>query len=387
LRILQVHTRYRQPGGEDVVVDVERQLLEAAGHRVKTHLIDNPVDLRSSVASLARSPWNSRSAAQVLAKALEFRPDVVHVHNTWFALSPSVFPTLQDGGFPVVATIHNYRLTCVNALLYRDGGPCLDCVGRLPWRGVLHRCYRDSALQSAAVAVTIATHRARRTWHDDVSRIIVLTRFAANMLARSGIPESRIVVKPNAVTDPGPRSSPPSTNDSILYVGRFTEDKGVLDLLGAWGKAKLRDLQLTMIGSGPLLDRIRGSGEPGITALGHVPSAEVHRRMLDARALVLPSRWFEGMPMVLLEAMAAGLPVVVPAHGDLLDTAGPGGVEFRALDVDSLAGALGVLSDDATVDSRGASSRSEYLSRFTPAESASNLIRIYNDAGKNMKNS
>lgn len=387
MRILQVHTRYRQPGGEDVVVDTERQLLETAGHSVETHLLDNPVGLGSSVGSLARSAWNSRGAAQVLATARGFRPDVVHVHNTWFALSPSVFPTLKDGGFPVVATIHNYRLTCVNALLYRDGGPCLDCVGRLPWPGVLHRCYRGSALQSAAVAVTIATHRARRTWQDDVSRIIVLTRFAADILSRSGVPESRIVVKPNAAADPGPRSSPPSTSDSILYVGRLTEEKGVLDLVGAWGIAKSRDLQLTMIGSGPLLDRIRLSGQPGITHLGHIPPAEVRRHMLEARALVLPSRWFEGMPMVLLEAMAAGLPVVVPDHGDLLDTAGPGGVAFEALDVDSLASALGALSDDEIVDFRGASSRSEYLSRFTPAESESILLRIYADAGKNVENS
>ncbi len=368
-------------------MDVERQMLETAGHRVETHVVDNPVGLRSSVASLARSPWNSQSAAQVLATAQDFRPDVVHVHNTWFALSPSVFPALTDGGFPVVATIHNYRLTCVNALLYRDGEPCLDCVGRLPWPGVFHRCYRDSVVQSAAVAVTIATHRARRTWHDDVSRIIVLTRFAANILAQSGIPENRIVVKPNAVADPGRRSRPPSTSDSILYVGRFTEDKGVLDLVQSWGMAKLRDLQLTMIGSGPLLDRIRSSGQPGVTPIGHIPSAEVRRQMLEARALVLPSRWFEGMPMVLLEAMAAGLPVVVPDQGDLLDTAGAGGVGFKALDLDSLATALGVLTDNKTVDSKGASSRSEYLSRFTPAESASVLVRIYNDAGKNLESS
>jgi glycosyltransferase involved in cell wall biosynthesis len=323
----------------------------------------------------------------VLAKARAFRPDVVHVHNTWFALSPAVFPIVSHAGFPVVTTIHNYRLACVNALLYRDGHPCLDCVGRLPWPGVVHRCYRGSTLQSAAVAVTIATHRARRTWHQDVSRIIVLTRFAAEILIGSGVAESRIVVKPNAVADPGRRSSPPSASDSILFVGRFTEDKGVLDLVDAWERAKLRDLRLTMIGSGPLLDRVRDSGRPGITFLGHISPADVRQLMLQARALVLPSRWFEGMPMVLLEAMAAGLPVVVPDHGDLLDTAGSGGVPFQALDVDSLVEALQALSNDLTADSKGASSRSEYLSRFTPAESASGLFRIYNDAGKNPRNS
>jgi glycosyltransferase involved in cell wall biosynthesis len=355
-------------------------MLEAAGHRVERHILDNPVGRKSSLASLARSPWNSESAKQVLATAQAFRPDVVHVHNTWFALSPAVFPIVSQGGFPIIATIHNYRLACVNALLYRDGSPCLDCVGRLPWPGVLHRCYRGSALQSAAVAVTIATHRALRTWHDDVSRLIVLTGFAKDILVRSGVPESRIVVKPNAVGDPGPRSRAPSSSNSILYAGRFTEDKGVLDLVDSWGRTQRRDLELTMIGSGPLLDRINESDQPGIFFRGQVSPAEVRRLMLEARALVLPSRWFEGMPMVLLEAMAAGLPVVVPDHGDLLEIAGSGGLEFKALDVDSLAGALGALADDATVDSKGASSRAEYLSRFTLTESASSLVRIYTEA-------
>jgi glycosyltransferase involved in cell wall biosynthesis len=162
-------------------------------------------------------------------------------------------------------------------------------------------------------------------------------------------------------------------SDSVLFVGRFTEEKGVLDLVQSWGRARVEGLRLTMIGSGPLLDVIRASGSPGIDLPGQIPPFEVRRLMLEARALVLPSRWFEGMPMVLLEAMAAGLPVVVPAHGDLVDTAGPGGVEFKPLDVDSLAKSLGTLSDDTRVDVLGASSRSEYSSRFPLTESAATL--------------
>jgi glycosyltransferase involved in cell wall biosynthesis len=385
LRILQVHTRYRQPGGEDAVVDIERHLLESAGHLVETHILANPVDRRSSLVALARSPWNRPMAEKVLATTRAFRPDVVHVHNTWFALSPSVFPVLREAALPLVTTIHNYRLACVNALLYRDERPCLECVGRLPWPGVLHRCYRGSAIQSAAVAVTIATHRARHTWHDDVSRIIVLTRFAADILVRSGVPESRIVIKPNAVADPGPRPRPPSNSDSILFVGRMTEEKGILDLARAWERAQLADLKLTMIGTGPLIERMRVSKPTGVVLSGQLPSSEVRQLMLGARALVMPSRWFEGMPMVLLEAMASGLPVVVPQHGELSDIAGAGGVGFEPLDIDSLAGALDTLADDVTVDSKGRSSRSEYMSRYTPTQSAARLVGIYEEASKNVE--
>jgi len=363
-----------------MVVDTERDMLEEAGHTIETRVLHNPSGVGATVASLAMAPWNRASADAVLDTARRFRADVVHVHNTWFALSPSVFPTLKGAGFPVVATIHNYRLSCVNALLYRDGGPCLDCVGRLPWRGVAHRCYRGSATQSSVVAVTIATHRLRHTWDRDVDLLIVLTRFAAGILARSGIPESRMVVKPNVVRDPGLRLAPPSAGQSVLYVGRLTEEKGTLDLIDAWGRAEHSGLSLTVIGDGPMLNDVKAAASLGVRALGRVPSAEVRRHMLGARALVLPSRWFEGMPMVLLEAMAAGLPVIVPEHGDLAEIAGAGGIRFLACDVGSLASALALLEDDELVDSRGGSSRDLYVDRHQPAVGVTRLLEIYERA-------
>ena len=377
MRILQVHTRYRQPGGEDVVVETERQLLEHAGHTVETHLIDNPAGVGQTMASLSRAAWNTRAAALVRDVADRFHPDVVHVHNTWFALSPAVFPTLKAAGYPVVVTIHNYRLTCVNALLYRDGGPCQDCVGRLPWPGVIHRCYRGSAFQSGLVAVTIATHRRRRTWKRDVDRFIVLSRFAADVLVRAGIPENRIVVKPNVVNDPGPRPIPPSAGSSVLYVGRLTEEKGITDLIEAWSRADVAGLDLVVIGDGPLLAEVRSVDGGKVKVLGALSPEEVRRRMLEARALVLPSRWFEGMPMVLLEAMAAGLPVVVPDHGALVETAAAGGIPFRALDVGSLAGVIEQLVDGDLADRYGALSRTEFLDRFTPEGNLAELTETY----------
>ena len=380
MRILQVHTRYRQPGGEDAVIETERQLLKDAGHVVDRSLLDNPHGLGPSLAALAKAAWNSKAAAKVLDTSQRFRPDVIHVHNTWFALSPAVFPTLKAEGYPVVTTIHNYRLACVNALLYRDERPCMDCVGRLPWPGVLHRCYRGSAIQSGVVAVTIANHRRRGTWEHDVDRIIVLSRFAADILVRSGIQESRIVVKPNVVKDPGPRTCLPSEGDSILYVGRLAPEKGILDLLSAWRKADLPGLELLVIGDGPLLDEVRAAAGAGVNVMGRVPSDGVRRLMLGARALVLPSRWYEGMPMTLLEAMAAGLPVVVPDHGDLVEIAGSGGVPYQALGVESLANTLELLADGDLSDRRGQLSRAAYLDRFMPVGGVARLEEIYAEA-------
>jgi glycosyltransferase involved in cell wall biosynthesis len=377
LKVLQVHTRYRQAGGEDAVVQTEGDLLRAAGHDVLVHGFDNPTSSREAAKDLIRAPWNRSAARRVTETAREFGADVVHVHNTWFALSPAVFTTVRQAGFPVVATVHNYRLSCVNALHYRDGSVCEDCVGRLPWRGVIHRCYRGSAAQSALVTVTIGTHRIAGTWQRDVDVIIALTSFAAARLVMAGVPPDRIVVKPNVVEDPGPRVNPASTSRRLLFVGRLTEDKGIMDLLDAWAKADSLDLELQIVGDGPLSSTIQSSAQSSVSMTGSISADEVRRLMLGARALVLPSRWFEGLPMVLVEALSCGLPVVVSDHGALPEIAGEAGVTFTAGDRRDLASVLSRLEDDALVDEKSAAALRTYRERFSPGTGVAQLENIY----------
>lgn len=380
MRILQVHTAYRQRGGEDSVAEAERNLLTGAGHDVEFIEFRNPEGSGASVAALARAAWNERAAARVVEAAHRFRPDVVHVHNTWFALSPAVFRRLQIHRFPVITTIHNYRTACVNALLYRNGTPCEDCLGRIPWRGVAHRCYRGSAIQSAAVALTIETTRRRRVWHDDVDVVIALTSFQAARLVASGIPEDRIVVKPNFVMDPGARPRSPSASRTLLFVGRMAEEKGVLDLVEAWKGSGEGPLELVMVGGGPLLDEVRRRVPRTVTLTGELSRREVHERLRDARALLVPSRWYEGMPMVVLEGLASGTGVVVPDHGPLGDVVAGGGLTFRGLDPSSLAEALARLGDDEFVERLGREARSVYESAFSPSRALDALIGAYESA-------
>jgi glycosyltransferase involved in cell wall biosynthesis len=377
VKILQVHTRYRRPGGEDSVVRTEGELLKAAGHDVMTCGFENPTSAPAAAWALVQAPWNQTAAGKVVDAARTFGADVVHIHNTWFALSPAVFRQVQQAGFPVVATIHNYRLSCVNALLYRDGAVCEDCVGRTPWRGVIHRCYRGSATQSAVVAVTIGTHRAAGTWARDVDVVIALTSFSAAKLMSAGVPPERIVVKPNVVDDPGPRAISPSESRRLVFVGRLTEEKGVTDLLKAWESADEWNLELEIIGDGPLLSTIRSSAQASVSVSGAIPSEEVRSRMLASRALVLPSRWFEGLPMVLIEALSCGLPVVVAGHGALPEVAGEAGMTFAPGDSQDLAGVLSSLEDDTVVEERSFAALRRYRERFSPEIGLTHLEDIY----------
>jgi glycosyltransferase involved in cell wall biosynthesis len=377
VRILQVHTRYREAGGEDSVVSNEAALLRSAGHDVETYVEENPEARAESVLTLVSSPWNANATRRVVRAAEAFQPDVVHIHNTWFRMSPAVVRGLHDSGFPTVITMHNYRLACLNAQLYRDGEPCEDCVGRIPWRGVTRRCYRDSAIQSAMVGTTVMVHRAAGTWDSHADVVIALTDFAAERLVASGVPRERIMVKGNFVDDPGHRSSPPSNSDYTLFLGRLADEKGIADLIRAWEDGPLEGIELLIAGDGPLRSQIESALPPGARLLGRRPIGEVRDLLLGARALVFPSRWYEGLPMVLVEALSAGTPVVYPELGAIPQVVHGGGWGFEALDVDSLGKAMQVLAHDGEVDARGLVARRQFEEHFTPTSGLRALENVY----------
>lgn len=377
MKILHVHTRYREQGGEDSVVDQERRLLADSGFDVVPVDFDNPTKGLESIATLATSSWNKPASDHVLRLAQAKSVDVVHVHNTWFALSPAVVSKLARADFPVVMTFHNYRLVCVNAMLFRDGSPCELCVGRSPLAGIRYRCYRDSVGASAMVALTIQTHRWKETWADHLSVGLALTEFARARLLEGGLPADRVQVKPNFVPDPGPRDAPPSSSGEVLFVGRMSQEKGVRPLVDAWNRAGLDDLELTLVGDGPEAEAVERRAGPAARFVGRLSPDEIRTRMLGARALVVPSLAYEGMPMVILEALAAGLPVFHTERGALAETAGAGGIALGSGVVAAMSERLAALADGPAIDRIGELGRIEYESRFSEARSIEKLEEVY----------
>lgn len=379
MRVLQVHTSYREPGGEDTVVRAEAALLRRAGHEVTTHWIANPVRPLESLGPLLRSAWNPQAARIVRSLIHKTKPDVAHVHNTWFAQSPAVVAALRQGGVPVVATLHNYRLMCANSSLFRDGRPCVECVGSSPLPGVIHRCYRGSFALSAVSAGALAFNQSRRTWDKNVRLVLVPSDFMLQLFRRSGSVRQRIRVKPHFVEDPGQRVMPPSTAQTVLFVGRLAAEKGVEVLLKAWMRLSSTSLTLTVIGEGPLRPKLEAEAGPGVTFRGRLPSDEVRRMMLEARALVFPSVWYEPFGMVLIEAMACGLPIVGSDVGAVPDIVQPKvcGSLVEPGNADLLADAITLLNDDEFVDQAGSRARERYEAEFTPAANLAMLESAY----------
>jgi glycosyltransferase involved in cell wall biosynthesis len=381
VHVLQVHNEYRERGGEDSVVAAEAELLRAAGHEVVQHLVQNPSSDPEAMRALAMSTWNPNEVRAIEQLARSVRPDVAHVHNTWYSLSPAVLRTLHRAGVPVVMTLHNYRLMCVNAQLFRDGAPCEDCVGTHPWRGVAHRCYRDSMLTSAAVASTIQLHRMFGTWERDVDMFLVLTEFAKQRFIASGLPEHKLRVKPNFAPDPGERPAPPSQSNRVLFVGRLSAEKGVDVLLDAWRDVPT-DLELVIVGDGPLRPQLEAAAPPGVHFAGALSPTDVQHLMLTSRAITIPSAIYEGQPMVQLEAFAAGLPMIVSNHGGTAETLGTtqAGLTAQPGNPTAWTHALTQLTDDTLTDHASTAARTTYLTHYNPTTALTNLTTIYREA-------
>ena len=375
MNIVQFHTRYRHAGGEDGVVDAEAEVLRAGGHQVDQVFFANPTEPAAAASALLAAPWNPRAASRASA-AVGAQPDLIHVHNTWFAAGPAAIRALHKSA-PVLVTLHNFRIACANALFFRDGRPCLDCLGTAGWSGIRHQCYRDSAIASAAVFLTSAVQRRVGTWDRDVDGVIAHSQFTADAFATSGVPKGLIELSDNFTADPGSRPALPSASTDVVVVSRLSPEKGVDRIVTAWERSRT-ELQLTIVGDGPDKERLEATKDGRIHFVGRKTPAEVRQIMLGARALMFPSRWFESQPLVLLESLAAGLAPFASDHPPIRWVLGALGDRSLVPDEDEAwTRTIADVEDDATVDELGRKARELYIDRFTPATARARLERIY----------
>lgn len=380
MNVLQVHNFYQQAGGEDSVFANEHNLLTAHGHQVTQFTLDN--DLIESMARpvlIGRTFWNRASYRAARSLIRSSKAQIVHCHNTFPLVSPSIYWAAEHEHVPVVQTIHNYRLLCAAATLWRDGRPCEDCLRlRSIAPAIRHRCYRGSLAATAVLTGMVETHSALGTWQHRVTRYIALTQFMRRKLAEGGIPDSRIAVKPNFSVAAGATATP--SKGYFLFVGRLAPEKGLDLLLRAW--TALPRVPLRIAGEGPELDTLRRSVEPfpQVSLLGQVPRASLPDLLAGAVCLIVPSTWYEGFPMVIVEAFAAGIPVLAANHGSLAEIVSDHltGRLFQPGDpADLAAKAAWFLDHPVEAGAMRQAARREYDARYTPETNYARLISIY----------
>jgi glycosyltransferase involved in cell wall biosynthesis len=394
--ILFVHNYYQREGGEDAGVRQERDLLAAAGHRIVEYtrcsgeIALNGISSRIKLG--AGALWSKRTYSELHSLIARERPEVAFIHNTVPLISPSAYFACAEAGVPVVQTLHNFRLLCPAGTFLREGKICEECVTSSLFHSVRHGCYQDSVSASATLALMLASQRALGTWNEKVSCYIARTEFARKKFIEGGLPAERIVVKPCFVhPDPGPREGP---GDTVLFLGRLSPEKGLRTLIAAWehlgGNVPPRNggsVPLRIAGDGPLREELDAEIErrriAGVKVLGRVPNAELVAEMKRARFLVLPSEWYEGLPLTIAEAFACGVPVVASRIGSMIELVEDGrtGLHFTPGDAADLAAKVEwAWTHPKEMEEMGRAARREYETKYTAGINYARLMEIYERA-------
>ena len=379
MRTLVVHNSYQQPGGEDAAVSIETALLEAHGHEtLRLHADNDSIQgawrsLRTAVQCVYSVP-----ARRAMASAIsDFRPDVVHVHNFFPLLTPSIYDACRDAHVPVVQTLHNYRIVCAAGNLLRDGRVCEQCLSRSAYGAVRHRCYRDSATATLPVAHMVETHRRRGTWHRKVDLFVALSEFAMAKFVQAGLPKSRIAVKPNGLAADPPWRPLHGDATSAVYAGRLSEEKGIDTLVEAWRELAV---PLRVLGSGPMAPALRSLQNPHVSVLGHRPSNAVATELGEAMFVVMPSICYENLPLTLIESFAHARAVVASRIGSLAERVEHGrtGLLFEPGDAVGLANTVRWAADHPDeMRAMGLRAREVFEREYTPEANYRRLMAIY----------
>jgi len=384
MKVLIGHNRYRWPGGEEAVVKTESRLLEAAGHPVQVFEADNDKVGRRGLNNIWTAKelfWSTASYRRLREVLRAFKPDIAHFHNIYFSLTPSVYDACRDEGVAVVQSLHNFRMLCANALFFREGRVCEDCISKSPLEGIAHRCYKGSYLASGAVTALNQYHRWQKTWTQKVDRYITATEFTRGKYVQAGLPAAKIAVKPNVFSPDGDFVKP--RGEFALYVGRLSPEKGVRNLIEAW--EGLPHIPLKLVGDGPLMLQLKAEvermGLRHIEFLGFADAQKYKDCMQGAKFLVIPSACYENFPRITVEAFAFGLPVLASRLGSLQEivTEGQTGYLFDPTNTEELrAQAQRMWQMD--LGSMSQTVRDVFQQRYSPAINLRQLLDIYTQA-------
>lgn len=383
LKVLVAHNRYQLPGGEDIAFKNECDLLYQHGIEVITYTDENRTLINTMpVKSAVETIWSARTYRTFRKLIKETRPDVVHFHNTFLRISPSAYYACKAEHIPVIQTLHNYRLLCPSATFLRDHQICELCLGKkVPLSSIKYACYRNSRSQSAVVTAMLAIHNLIKTYDKTVNTYITPTNFVREKFIDGGFPERKMVVKPNFLDpDPGMKTEP---GDYTLFVGRLSPEKGIPTLLEAWDHVK--DIPLHIIGDGPMANDVSAQvkKDPRIHWLGALPREKVLSQMKNARVLVFPSILYEVFPLVIIEALAVGLPVIASEIGNMktIIENNQNGIHFKPGDTNDLARCVNWAFDHPDeIAHMGRTARQDYVDKYNGDTNFQMLIRIYENA-------
>ncbi|KEO80168.1 glycosyltransferase family 4 protein [Paenibacillus polymyxa] len=387
-KVLIIHNFYQQSGGEDKVVEQESAMLRSRGIETEHYYVHNDSIQSRGLANMAKlaveAAWSLPEFKRIKKLLLQVKPDVVHVHNFFPVISPSVYHACERLGIPVVQTLHNYRLICPAATFMRGNKVCEKCLHGTLLHSIRHGCYRGSQLQTIPVAAMIKLNDLIGTWQHKVSRYIALTEFARDKFAESGIPLDRIAVKPNFVHHKTMKTQYDPNDRYLLFVGRISAEKGVRNLLQAWSQLEDRDgLSLVIIGDGPEKAELAAAyPQEDVRFLGKQDGDTVLDCMSRAMYVMVPSIWYEGFPMTIVESFSVGTPVLCSRLGALEEVVEDGvtGFHFQHDDLENIKTVIRCAVAHENYAAMRQKVSENYAARYTEEVNVKQLMAIYSEA-------
>jgi len=383
MRILIAHNYYGDhvADGEGNVFKAEAQMLASQGHTVKTfsrtNAEVNSYSISQKIKALWNLSWSTDSYERISKEIKSFQPDIMHVHNYFFQLSPSIFKAAKDHGIPTVVSCHNYAIATPCALYLRNGKTCEKCVNKNPWRLIWHRCYNNCLLRSLSRYRMYYSSRKKYNWTDYIDGFIVSTNFGMKKHVETGLDRKRIFIKPNFIKDPLGTNEQIKTGTGALFIGRLSNEKGIRTLIKSW---ETINYPLTIIGKGPLQQMVADSGNKNINYLGPVSDEALLQELRKSAFVVFPSICYEAFPLVILEGFAMGKPIVASNAGAMAEIIKDGktGIHFRPGDAADLAAKVKALIQmPEQITKMAIAARQEYLDKYTEQKNYEKHMEIY----------
>ena len=382
MKILFIHNTYQQRGGEDVIFENESELMESHGHSVERLLFDNH-QIKTSLDKFltgVKSLYNFESAKLVEAVIKNFSPDLIHIHNLFPIASPSILYVADKYKIPVVLSIHNYRLICPSATLLHNGKIYEKSIHSIfPLDAIVKGVYRGSKIQTASAVLMTGTHKLLGTWKNKVTRYIVMSQFAKNKFLDSSlnVAEEKWSIKPNFSPDMGVGDT--ARENSFLFIGRLTAEKGIETLLEA---ARITGFKLEILGDGPMREVVENyaSQHQNIVYAGFKQKQEIIQALKKCKALLFPSVWYEGFPMTILEAFSVGTPVISSKLGAMVEMIEDqvNGLHVKPGDVEDLVEKMRLLTTQPDLARiLGKNARCTYEDKYAPEKNYEQLLAIY----------
>ena len=381
LNILIVHNRYRRRGGEETVVDNEAKLLSEHGHNVYLYVRDNTELDKFNIFQKLLLPFASiyslRTVREIKSIIKKNKIDVVHVHNTVALISPSVYGVAKSCGAKVVQTLHNFRFLCPNGIFFRDNHICEDCLHGHKFLAVKRGCYRNSKVQTLLLVISQTINRLLGNFKK-IDKIISLTKFNAQKHS-DFFDKTKIVVKPNFTVSSDIEILSASDRKGFIFVGRVEAYKGIFELIDFFIRHPQYELTVAGVGSDyqAVIDTVRKANVSNISFVGQVDADTVKKLLVRSRALIMPSKWYEGFPMTIAEALGMHTPVVGSNIGNVGSLAAESVGTFDVSDIDSLEVHLSQLSDDDFLQTQMDKAFRVYSQRYSAEVNYRLLLDIY----------